>query len=69
MGKDVGEVGYGMMGMRYSEIWSAGGIGTDVFIGLTWRQTPPSREQSLETMRTALKTGANNWNGGNVEVK
>lgn len=34
--------------------------------GLTWRQTPPSQEQSFEAMRTALSLGANNWNGGEL---
>jgi len=45
VGKEVGEVGFGLM-------------------GLTWRKTPPSQEQSFETMRTAVKLGATNWNGG-----
>ncbi|KAF1915029.1 NADP-dependent oxidoreductase domain-containing protein [Ampelomyces quisqualis] len=45
VGKEVGEVGFGLM-------------------GLTWRETPPSQKQSLEAMRTAVKLGATNWNGG-----
>ncbi|KAH6614827.1 NADP-dependent oxidoreductase domain-containing protein [Boeremia exigua] len=47
VGKQVGEVGYGLM-------------------GLTWRESPPPKEQSFETMRTALSLGANNWNGGEL---
>lgn len=35
-------------------------------MGLTWRQNPPPKEQSFETMRTALSLGANNWNGGEL---
>jgi len=35
-------------------------------MGLTWRQSPPPKEQSFETMRTALSYGANNWNGGEL---
>lgn len=35
-------------------------------MGLTWRQNPPSQEQSFEAMRTALSLGANNWNGGEL---
>ncbi|CAO2650586.1 Nn.00g018780.m01.CDS01 [Neocucurbitaria sp. VM-36] len=46
-GKEVGKVGYGLM-------------------GLTWRMSPPSQEQSIEAMRTALSLGSNNWNGGEL---
>ncbi|KAL5114675.1 hypothetical protein ACEQ8H_007408 [Pleosporales sp. CAS-2024a] len=45
VGKDVGEVGFGLMGM-------------------TWRQNPPPASQSIEAMKTALRHGSNNWNGG-----
>lgn len=45
VGKEVGAIGYGMM-------------------GLTWRPTPCPQEQAFETLRTALKQGANFWNGG-----
>ncbi|KAJ4367520.1 hypothetical protein N0V83_007103 [Neocucurbitaria cava] len=47
VGKDIGKVGYGLM-------------------GLTWRQSPPSQEQSFQAMRTALSLGSNNWNGGEL---
>ncbi|KAI1329934.1 voltage-gated shaker-like K+ channel, subunit [Xylariaceae sp. FL0255] len=33
-------------------------------MGLTWRPKPCPQEQAFETMRTALKQGMNNWNGG-----
>ncbi|KAF2484366.1 NADP-dependent oxidoreductase domain-containing protein [Neohortaea acidophila] len=33
-------------------------------MGLTWREKPPSQEQSFEAMRAALASGANFWNGG-----
>jgi pyridoxine 4-dehydrogenase len=33
-------------------------------MGMTWRSEPPPQEQSIEAMRTALKHGANFWNGG-----
>jgi pyridoxine 4-dehydrogenase len=46
-GKEVGKVGYGMM-------------------GLTWRASPPSQEQSFEALRTALSLGAHFWNGGEL---
>jgi pyridoxine 4-dehydrogenase len=31
---------------------------------MTWRQSPPPASQSIEAMKTALRLGANNWNGG-----
>jgi len=40
--------------------------GTNCITGLTWRQDPPAQSQSIEAMRTALKCGANNWNGGEL---
>lgn len=46
-GKEVGKIGYGMM-------------------GLTWRASPPSQEQSFEALRTALSLGATAWNGGEL---
>jgi len=33
-------------------------------MGLTWRPTPPSDEQSFKAMRAALASGCNFWNGG-----
>lgn len=33
-------------------------------MGLTWRPKPCPQEQAFETMRAALKNGANFWNGG-----
>jgi len=33
-------------------------------MGLTWRPTPPSEEQSFKAMRAALANGCNFWNGG-----
>lgn len=35
-------------------------------MGMTWRASPPPKEQSFEAMRTALSLGANNWNGGEL---
>lgn len=35
-------------------------------MGLTWRQQPPSQEQSFRAMKTALNAGANFWNGGEL---
>lgn len=35
-------------------------------MGLTWRPSPPSQDQSFAAMRTALSLGANNWNGGEL---
>ncbi|KAF2463198.1 Aldo/keto reductase [Lindgomyces ingoldianus] len=35
-------------------------------MGLTWRAKPPSQEQSFKAMRTALASGANAWNGGEI---
>ncbi len=34
--------------------------------GLTWRSNPPSQSQAFAAMRTALDTGANMWNGGEL---
>ncbi|RYP81712.1 hypothetical protein DL769_001862 [Monosporascus sp. CRB-8-3] len=33
-------------------------------MGFTWRGNPPPQEQAFEAMRTAIKNGANFWNGG-----
>jgi len=33
-------------------------------MGLTWRPKPCPQEQAFETMRVAIKNGANFWNGG-----
>ncbi|KAH6718998.1 NADP-dependent oxidoreductase domain-containing protein [Leptodontidium sp. MPI-SDFR-AT-0119] len=33
-------------------------------MGLTWRQQPPTEEQSFKAMRASLKAGANFWNAG-----
>ncbi|KAL1853047.1 hypothetical protein Plec18167_005705 [Paecilomyces lecythidis] len=33
---------------------------------LTWNPTPPSDETAFETLNTALKLGANFWNGGEL---
>lgn len=33
---------------------------------MTWNPTPPSEETALETLNTALKRGANFWNGGEL---
>ncbi|RYP51240.1 hypothetical protein DL768_003399 [Monosporascus sp. mg162] len=33
-------------------------------MGFTWRAILPPREQAFEAMRTAIKNGANFWNGG-----
>ncbi|KAJ9404827.1 hypothetical protein DTO045G8_7510 [Paecilomyces variotii] len=33
---------------------------------LTWNPTPPSDEVAFETLNTALKLGANFWNGGEL---
>ncbi|KAK1982001.1 aldo/keto reductase [Colletotrichum cereale] len=33
-------------------------------MGLTWRPQPCSEEQAFESMRAALETGSNFWNGG-----
>jgi pyridoxine 4-dehydrogenase len=39
-------------------------------MGLTWRAGPlPPQEQAFETMRAALKNGANFWNGGDFYGK
>ena len=35
-------------------------------MGLTWRQNPPSQEQSFGAMKAALEQGANFWNGGEI---
>ncbi|CAK4031663.1 Hypothetical predicted protein [Lecanosticta acicola] len=35
-------------------------------MGLTWRANPPPAEQSYEAMKTALDSGANFWNGGEL---
>ncbi|KAF2706869.1 Aldo/keto reductase [Pleomassaria siparia CBS 279.74] len=35
-------------------------------MGLTWRASPPPQSQSLAALRTALKLGANAWNGGEL---
>ena len=35
-------------------------------MGLTWRAEPPSQEQSFTAMKTALDSGANFWNGGEL---
>ncbi|KAK6586155.1 hypothetical protein PZA11_001212 [Diplocarpon coronariae] len=45
LGKEIGPIGYGLM-------------------GLTWRLSPPSEEQSFAVMRAALAAGANFWNAG-----
>ncbi|RYP05907.1 hypothetical protein DL764_003508 [Monosporascus ibericus] len=33
-------------------------------MGFTWRAIPPPQEQAFDAMRTAIKNGANFWNGG-----
>ncbi|ORY13773.1 NADP-dependent oxidoreductase domain-containing protein, partial [Clohesyomyces aquaticus] len=33
-------------------------------MGLTWRASPPSNEQAMKAMKTALACGCNAWNGG-----
>ncbi|QIX02102.1 hypothetical protein AMS68_007619 [Peltaster fructicola] len=33
-------------------------------MGMTWRPNPQDRSKSIETMKAALKAGANFWNGG-----
>ncbi|KAI5369317.1 Putative NADP-dependent oxidoreductase domain-containing protein [Septoria linicola] len=52
-----------------SELQFAGqkvhGIGYGL-MGLTWRASPPSQEQSFEAMKTALDSGANLWNAGEL---
>ena len=35
-------------------------------MGLTWRAEPPSQEQSFSAMKTALDSGSNFWNGGEI---
>ncbi|KAK5167943.1 uncharacterized protein LTR77_006510 [Saxophila tyrrhenica] len=35
-------------------------------MGLTWRASPPSQEQSFSAMKAALDNGANFWNGGEL---
>ncbi|KXJ91731.1 aldo/keto reductase [Microdochium bolleyi] len=35
-------------------------------MGLTWRATPPPKEQSFAAMRAALESGMNFWNGGDL---
>lgn len=35
-------------------------------MGLTWRATPPPKEQAFAAMRAALDAGANFWNGGDL---
>lgn len=35
-------------------------------MGLTWRPQPPSQEQAFTAMKTALDSGANFWNGGEL---
>jgi len=35
-------------------------------MGLTWKQTPPSRDQSFAAMKASLQHGANFWNGGEL---
>ncbi|EME49815.1 hypothetical protein DOTSEDRAFT_68570 [Dothistroma septosporum NZE10] len=35
-------------------------------MGLTWRASPPSQEQAFDAMKTALHSGANFWNGGEL---
>lgn len=39
---------------------------TITIAGLTWNPTPPSDEVAFETLNTALKLGANFWNGGEL---
>ncbi|KAJ1334153.1 pyridoxine 4-dehydrogenase [Microdochium nivale] len=42
-----------------------GGTGFGL-MGLTWRATPPPKEQAFAAMRAALAAGANFWNGGDL---
>ncbi|KAH7039688.1 aldo/keto reductase [Microdochium trichocladiopsis] len=35
-------------------------------MGLTWRATPPPKEQAFAAMRAALANGMNFWNGGDL---
>jgi pyridoxine 4-dehydrogenase len=35
-------------------------------MGLTWRKNPVSQEQAFATMKAALASGANFWNGGEI---
>ena len=34
--------------------------------GLTFRTTPPAKEQAFKAMRASLESGANCWNGGEI---
>lgn len=65
VGKDVGEVGFGLMGEPHSISFISTYLANSS-TGMTWRQDPPPQEQSIETMRTALSLGSNNWNGGEI---
>lgn len=44
---------------------SIGGIGYGL-MGLTWKESPPSRDQSFAAMKAALAGGATFWNGGEL---
>jgi pyridoxine 4-dehydrogenase len=66
-GKEVGDVGYGLMGklkLQYTSLSLTTKLTTTP--GLTWRETPPSQEQAFDAMRTALSEGAIAWNGGEI---
>ena len=66
--KKVGPIGYGLMGSLLSsphlELTASCLIPSS--LGLTWRPTPAPEEQAFKTMRAALRSGANCWNGGEL---
>lgn len=75
LGKDVGSIGYGLMGMYcvrcgtystltpHNPLWAKQQL---IRTGLTWRASPQPAEKSYEAMRTALSEGAAFWNGGEL---
>jgi pyridoxine 4-dehydrogenase len=64
--KQVGPIGFGMMGEFASFTHSSSSPPTNGSPGLTFRPKLPPQEQSFSALKAALASGANFWNGGEI---
>lgn len=64
LGKQVGPIGYGLMGSHLPLTSLPPSINSLTRkTGFTWRPNPPPLDQALEAMRTAVLNGCTLWNG------
>lgn len=68
VGKEVGPIGYGLMGKSHLSLFISHPISTRLeyldLTGFTWRPNPAPEEQAFKAMRASLAAGCNFWNAG-----